>query len=217
MKKIYLAFFLAGTLFGAAIIFALYNYGTPPATSTESQQILDDVIQEWTALVDAEKVMIAGRGGSSKRGIFQLGKIPDTVRVLAAIVDSIYKIPKGVICAQFILESKWGLCSLGAENYFGHTYAATKKYLKNPQYVIRTDRYLLNGKWTKRQMRFSRYQDLAECFLVHGMYLSVSPLYRDAFNHVNSPELFARIIAKKYAADPDYAIKLITLMRRYQL
>jgi flagellar protein FlgJ len=217
MKKIYLTIFLSGILFGAAIIFTLYNYGTPPTTPTESQQILDDVIQAWTAPVDAEKVMIAGTRERNKRGIFQIGKIPDTVHVLAQIVDSLYKVPKGVVIAQWVLESKWGLCSLGANNWFGHTYAATKKYLKNPQYVIRTDRYLLNGKWTKRQMRFSRYQDLAESFLVHGMYLSASPLYRDAFDHVNSPELFARTIAKKYAADPDYAIKLITLMRRYQL
>jgi flagellar protein FlgJ len=214
MKKIHLTFFLAGILFGAAIIFALYNYGTPPAPSTESQQILDDVIREWTVPSDSNQTTQAYFFNLKEA---RIKHIPDTIRILARIIDSLYKVPKGVVIAQWILESKWGLCDLGANNFFGHTYAATKKYLKNPQYVIRIDRYLLNGEWIKRQMRFSRYQDLAECFLVHGMYLSASPLYQDAFNHVNSPELFARIIAKKYAADPDYAIKLITLMRRYQL
>lgn len=196
------------------MIFALYNAGNPPQPESDSEQILNDVIQEWTVPSDSNQTEQAYFLILKEARIKQ---IPDTIRVLARIIDSLYKVPKGVVIAQWILESKWGLCDLGANNYFGHTYAATKKYLKNPQYVIRTDRYLVNGKWTKRQMRFSRYQDLAESFLVHGMYLSASPLYRDAFNHVNSPELFVRIIAKKYAADPDYAIKLITLMRRYQL
>jgi flagellum-specific peptidoglycan hydrolase FlgJ len=136
---------------------------------------------------------------------------------LAHIVDSLYKVPESVVISQWILESKWGLCSLGAENYFGHSYAATKKYLQHPRYVVRMDKILVNGKWIPKRTRFSRYQNIAESFLVHGKYIAGSPLYRDAFKHVNSPEKFARSIAKTYALDPEYGLKLVTLMRRYKL
>jgi flagellum-specific peptidoglycan hydrolase FlgJ len=52
---------------------------------------------------------------------------------------------------------------------------------------------------------------------MYGRYISGSPLYRSAFKPGNSPEKFARELAKHYAADLDYALKLIILMRKYKL
>jgi flagellum-specific peptidoglycan hydrolase FlgJ len=213
MKK-YLISFIVGILLGSAIIFALYNIGTPPAS--ESQQILDDVIQEWTSPSNTSQVIQAF---FFKLKEAKIGFLPDTVISLAKRIDSIYGVPKGVTCAQYILESKWGLCDLKVNNYFGHSFLAVKQYMKVPNFVWRQDKiYLPDGTTRKINVRFARYRDITECFETHGKYLQGSKRYQVAFKAANSPERFARQLAKAgYAADPDYAIKLIVLMRRYKL
>jgi len=51
---------------------------------------------------------------------------------------------------------------------------------------------------------------------VHGKYLSRSERYKRAFRQT-SPEGFAREMARRYATDPDYGLKIIAIMRRYEL
>jgi flagellum-specific peptidoglycan hydrolase FlgJ len=208
-----LTILIVGILIGSAIIFALYNWGEQPAIPTESEIILDEIIDAWTSPTDS---LFTTQAYFFKLKESRLGFIPDTVRVLAMHIESTYKIPKGVVIAQWILESKWGLCDLGANNYFGHTYAATRQYLEQPQYVAKQDKKFVNGVAIPVIVRFASYRDIAECFEIHGKYLQGSLLYQSAFK-TNSPEKFARSISKHYAEDPDYAIKLIALMRRYKL
>lgn len=205
--------FLAGIVLGSVVVFALFYTENPPTISHESEELLEGIIASWTAPPNTSEI--------SQAFIFKLigarlAFIPDTVRSLARRVDSLYHVPEGVVLAQWILESKWGLADLGANNYFGHTYAATKKFSAHPRYVWKVDRQYAGGIVRRVHVRFARYTDIAECFDVHGRYLSTSALYHDAFKE-SSPERFARSLAVHYAADPDYAIKLVTLMRRYRL
>jgi hypothetical protein len=212
MKK-YLATFLVGLLIGSTIIFLLYSGGETPSLPNASDQLLDEILSEWTSVPDTSQ--------STTAFLFHLngariGTVPDTVRALARRVQSLYLVPEGVVIAQWILESKWGLADLGANNYFGHTYAATKKYYAHPRFVLKQDKQYVSGTALLVHVRFARYSSVAECFEVHGKYLSGSAYYRDAFKQ-NSAERFARSLASHYAADPDYALKLITIMKRYQL
>jgi flagellar protein FlgJ len=212
MKYLSIAF-LAGLLVGALIIFVLYNQNETPLLPNQSDQLLDEILSEWTTIPDTSQSTTAFFFHINGA---RIGTVPDTVRALARRVQSLYHVPEGVVVAQWILESKWGLADLGANNYFGHTYAATKRFYSPSHFVLKQDKQYVNGIVKLVHVRFARYTDIAQCFDVHGKYLSTSVYYRDAFKKT-SPEKFARSLAKHYAADPDYALKLITIMRRYKL
>jgi hypothetical protein len=205
-----------GFMLGGIILFLLFKNPPEQVRKDDSKEILDFVIGEWTN-PEPDSILVAGIIHRDKSGIFQLRKIPDTVRALASHIEAYCKIPKGVVIAQWILESKWGLCSLGAENYFGMTLAAVKKYMQQPKYVIQQDKRFVNGIAIPEIVRFARFKNIAECFNVYGQYIQGSKLYANAFKHSDQPEKFAMELAKHYAADPEYAIKLVTLMRRYKL
>lgn len=210
----YLLVFLVGLLIGAAILFVLYNQNETPSLPNSSDQLLNEILSEWTSLPDTSQDNTAFFFSHLKEA--RIGTVPDTVRALARRVQLLYHVPEGVVLAQWILESKWGLADLGANNYFGHTYAATKKFYSPSRYVLKLDKQHVNGIAHTVHVRFARYTGIAQCFEVHGKYLSASAYYRDAFKQT-SAEKFARSLARHYAADPDYALKLITIMRRYQL
>ena len=215
-----LRYFFAGVCLGVAlggtILLFLYHYPPEQIQKDDSKEILDFVVEQWTN-PEPDSILAATFVNRNKRGIFQLGKLPDTVRILATHIETQFGIPRGVICAQWILESKWGLCNLRAENYFGLTLAAVKKYMVRPRYVIRQDRRFVNGIAIRENVRFAKFKDIVECFEIYGQYMRDSRLYVNAFKYSEQPERFSMELAKYYAADPDYGTKLIALMRRYKL
>lgn len=64
---------------------------------------------------------------------------------------------------------------------------------------------------------FRAYTSLANSILDHGDLLTSNPVYRGAFRYTSDAKQFAREIARYYATDPNYASKLIELMKRYKL
>lgn len=177
---------------------------------------MDGLIQEWVTERRQEDPIWAMMGPlelpDARPGYFS-----PLVRSLAARLDSLYHIPEGVTLAQWALESRWGLSALGASNYFGHTYSAVARYMPTPCFVLVREKVMVAGVLVLGDsVRFAQYKDIAECFSVHGLYLSQSSAYRRAFSE-SSPMDFAREIAKRYASDPDYGLKLTTIMKRYQL
>jgi hypothetical protein len=205
-----------GATLGGIILLFLFKYPPEQIHKDDSKEILDFVVGEWTN-PKPDTILVAYFGNRNTSGIFQPGKLPDTIRILAAHIETQFGIPKGVICAQFILESKWGLCNLGAQNYFGLTLAAVKRHMARPRYVIRQDTRYANGIAIRENVRFAKFKDIAECFKIYGLYIQGSQLYVNALKHSDNPEMFAKELAKYYAADKDYAMKLITLMRKYKL
>lgn len=184
-----------------------------------SLELVDFIIGNWTQTSSDEIIIESNSHLAQFKSelTYRLGFIPDSIRALAVMVEEQYKVPHAVTLAQFILESRWGKNDLGANNVFGHTFAATKKFMSAPRYVIRRDKVSVNGILVEGpQRKFSRYATIEECFNVHGQYLSQSEMYRAAF-YTSSPENFARVIALRYAQDPEYAVKLIAIMRRYKL
>lgn len=181
--------------------------------------------------------MIAGWMGEQQIGVYdaanmtrlspplegaRFGLFTDEVRGLAAEVESLYSVPSAVTLAQFALESRFGLSDLGALNFFGHKFGVAKQYGPRPALSVTAfSREFVNGagggEWKMIPSKFARYRSAHECFIVHGTYLFLSPIYKAArqFNH--DPILYCREIGKRYATDPSYASKLITIMRRYNL
>lgn len=211
--KIAVVAFVLGTLCGVSVMIALYLL-QPKDESSLAAETLDFLINEWTA---DRSLILAGMPARLELPDARPGYIPDTVRALARRLDSLYRVPYAVTLAQWALESRWGLSNLGASNYFGHTFPAVKKYMLRPRWVVAREKTIRNGIMTMGDsVRFANYSHIAECFNVHGLYLSQSTRYANAFQQ-RSPEAFARQLTGRYATDPDYGLKLITIMKRYNL
>jgi flagellum-specific peptidoglycan hydrolase FlgJ len=217
---------IASCLLGILIGLPLYHGYTSiwrEEIKRKSNSLVDYIIGEWTGVRQNE---VRDNDDSLQRSQFpakvelpraRLGYFPDTVITLAKMVEDQYAVPSGVTLAQWALESAWGTKNLGVSNYFGHTYAATKKYVASPRSVIRRELINVNGiNEPGQQMKFTVYNNIAECFDTHGKYLSQSKLYRAAF-YTTGAESFARVISLYYAQDPNYSLKLITIIRRYEL
>jgi flagellum-specific peptidoglycan hydrolase FlgJ len=217
MKKLLLAFLL-GVAIASAIWIALLQLS--PDEKTNALQTLDYLIDEWTSQReavndDARQAQVAARIElpNACPGFF-----PDTVRSLAHRIQSLYRIPKGVTLAQWALESNWGRNNLGVSNYFGHTWLAVLPFKKDSSFVLRREKVKMEtGLATGQVVRFASYKSIAECFDMHGRYVSQSGRYRSAFA-TKSPEAFARQLSRcGYATDPDYGLKLVAIIRRYRL
>jgi flagellar protein FlgJ len=216
MKKIAIAFVL-GTIAGASIILA-FHFLSFQEPSRDAQDTLDFLIDEWTKFrLPADTILIA-QIVARELPDARVGFFPDTVRSLATLIDSLYGIPKGVVLSQWALESRYGLSDLGARNYFGHTFNAVRSFMERPAFVMRREQMMKDGKIVAgKAVAFARYQTITECFVVHAKYLLGSKRYAKAFMQ-KSPERFAKELSNAgYATDPDYALKLIAIMRRYKL
>lgn len=205
------------------ISFAVGRYIFPNSTATvtskeniqSAEGIVDSLILDW---VSEGQFSLWDRAGMDNvsRPVVKLGRFPDTVRGLAAKVETVYGIPASVVLAQWGLESAFGTRHLGAHNYFGHKVRVAELYALPPvRSVVGFTREYKNGEWQTVQAKFAAYRNIGECFDVHGRFLNRG--YASALRHKDDPDAFARAIGRRYATDPNYAIKLITIMNRYQL
>jgi hypothetical protein len=217
MRKTIISFLL-GIALGIGFFAGIYYFSEQDAEDRQARDVLDYAIDEWTIdRTRAEELLYAQIRYQPEFSFFRKGFIPDTVKALATRVESIYKIPQGVTVAQWCLESRFGLSDLRAKNYFGHTLAAVKQYMDQPMSVWRREKTVIDDSIvTGKPVAFAKYGSMAECFDVHGKYLSRSKLYANAFTKTSSEE-FARALSEHYATDPEYALKLIVIMRRYNL
>jgi len=132
-------------------------------------------------------------------------------------------VPVSVTLAQAILETGWGKSSTLGNNYFGikaRATASTGVYswgknavgctLVKTREAERTGLVLTVG-------AFRAYDELRASVRDHGDLLRSNPVYAPAFKYTDDPKRFMREIAKRYATDPAYATKLLSLMSRYNL
>ena len=132
-------------------------------------------------------------------------------------------VPVSVTLAQAILETGAGKSSAAGNNFFGIKARATSStgiyaWGKNAvgctivktREAERTGLVLTVG-------AFRAYDTLRTSVLDHGDLLRSNPVYAPAFKYTKKPKQFMREIAKRYATDPAYATKLLSLMSRYDL
>jgi flagellum-specific peptidoglycan hydrolase FlgJ len=78
-------------------------------------------------------------------------------------------------------------------------------------------REFLGGIWQFVPATWRQYGDWQECFDDHATFLQTNPRYATAFL-CQSGESFAEAVqAAGYATDPNYAAKLIAIMREHNL
>ena len=113
-----------------------------------------------------------------------------------------------VTIAQSAQESGWGTSFLATEanNPFG------RKCGHEPCIQIITPEYR-NGVWVKEVHLFQVYSDLDEALTDYRDKLAKPWYVRD----FSSPQAFIDSIASKYASDPNYARKVKSIIRDYDL
>lgn len=127
--------------------------------------------------------------------------------VLSAANTAGAKFPQ-VVAAQWALESGWGKHTSGKNNYFG---------LKGSGSNVETKEFI-NGKWITITAGFIDFPDLPTCvkYLIDRWYKDFEQnvrVYKGVNRAANRDECARLLVSEGYATDPNYATKLINIMR----
>ncbi|MEV0393652.1 glucosaminidase domain-containing protein [Polymorphospora rubra] len=138
----------------------------------------------------------------------------------AQTVQQQYGVPASVALGQSILESAWGESRLTRErrNFFGFKCTASNAPgpIATSCHNYPTQECGPSGCHTVNQY-FRGYASSTDSFRDYGRLLRTSR-YAAAFDHVDDPDQFIREVHRAgYATDPEYANKVISLMRTYNL
>ncbi|MFC7619903.1 glucosaminidase domain-containing protein [Microlunatus sp. GCM10028923] len=131
-----------------------------------------------------------------------------------------FRVPASVTLAQSALESAWGASKLSKNdnNYFGIKCGSGGDH--GPIAIGCHDyptEECTPGCHTEHAY-FRVYRSTTDGLRDYGRILSTLPRYAAAFKYVNNPDQFAREVQKGgWATDPDYANKLISIMKKYNL
>jgi flagellar protein FlgJ len=117
-------------------------------------------------------------------------------------------IPASITLAQAALESAWGERAVG-NNLFG---IKAGKGWTGPTVTFGTHEHL-NGKDVAMPDKFRRYSSWLESMVDHAQFLLKNPCYAKCFKQTDGAGWARELQAAGYATDPDYAKKLIDIMR----
>ncbi|MDO7873683.1 glucosaminidase domain-containing protein [Hymenobacter sp. ASUV-10] len=148
---------------------------------------------------------------------------------LALATEKKYGVPALVTLAQHVFEGGWnnknkGFNLFGVKPWAGWKGATqlqrtwevhsttTVKYPKVYSVTKRAD-----GKYRYDcEAYFCKYDSPQQAYDEHARFLVVNPRYKPAFAVKHDAEAFARAIAKAgYATDPEYAGKLVSMIREF--
>jgi flagellum-specific peptidoglycan hydrolase FlgJ len=117
-------------------------------------------------------------------------------------------VPASVTMAQAALETGWGSSSISdAKNLFGIKGNGPAGTVKVPT------KEFLNGRMVTIKDYFRKYNTWQESIEDHGKFLQMKR-YKPALKYANNPDRYAQEIHKAgYATDPNYADKLIKIMK----
>ncbi len=117
--------------------------------------------------------------------------------------------------AEAALESAWGnsLLAKNALNFFG---VKADSSWHGRILTMRT-REFMHGVWLTVPALWREYASILECLEDHANFLLTNERYKPAFQHTDG-ESFARAVAAAgYATDPQYAEKIISIIREHGL
>jgi flagellar protein FlgJ len=126
------------------------------------------------------------------------------------------KVPASFTIAQAALESAWAKSQLATTgfNLFG---VKADKSWKGATLTLPTIEFI-NSKRVTVQAVWRKYSSWLECLNDHAAFLLNNKRYLPAFTHMGDGEAFAGAVAAAgYATDPDYAKKLVSVIRAHNL
>jgi flagellar protein FlgJ len=124
-------------------------------------------------------------------------------------------IPASFTVAEAALESGWGTSQLAAQgmNLFG---VKADPSWRGPTITLRTREYL-KGQWVVVPALWRKYSDWLGSITDHAQFLLTNPRYKPAFAHADGEGFAATVAQAGYATDPDYADKIIAIIRAHKL
>lgn len=117
-------------------------------------------------------------------------------------------IPASITLAQAALESSWGERAPG-NNLFGIKADAS---WHGPTVDVPTHE-VIDGQRVAVTFPFRRYASYADSMVDHAQFLLKNPRYAPCFKETTGAGWARALQAAGYATDPDYATKLIDIMR----
>lgn len=129
-----------------------------------------------------------------------------------------YGILPSINLAQTILESQWGESKLAYKynNYYGIKAQGKQKYVE-----LQTTEYYDGETESKVKAKFAVYDNWQDSMLAHSLFLKNGTKAGHKFTNVlkaqNYQQAAQALEEDGYATDPDYAQKLITLIRDWNL
>jgi flagellar protein FlgJ len=117
-------------------------------------------------------------------------------------------IPASITLAQAALESNWGARAIG-NNLFG---IKGDRSWTGPTVSFKTTEHL-SGQDVKLVDRFRAYPSWLDSMVDHARFLLAQPRYARCFKETTGAGWARELQAAGYATDPDYAKKLIDIMR----
>lgn len=135
----------------------------------------------------------------------------------AQAMQNTYHVYASITIAQAILESQWGTSKLASQyhNLFGiKGTGANSKVMTTKEYV--------NGKWVVIKDRFRVYDSWSESIKDHTkLMLTGTDTNKQNYDAVvkaqNYQQAASALQKAGYATDPDYAQKLISVIKAYKL
>lgn len=123
--------------------------------------------------------------------------------VKEAAADAGAKYPE-LVAAQWALESAWGKSTSGTHNYFGLKGEGTKRKTQE----------VINGKTVTITAGFIDFDNLGQCvqYLVDRWYKDFKQ-YKGVNNAPSVEAAAKELVKQSYATDPDYAEKLMRLVK----
>lgn len=120
-------------------------------------------------------------------------------------------IPASFTLAQAALESAWGASKLAHSgcNLFG---VKADKSWKGPVTVIPT-REFINDKPVMESAKWRCYRDWAECLADRAEFFRKNKRYAACFKETTGEGWARAVAAAGYATDPEYAAKLVGVIR----
>ena len=127
--------------------------------------------------------------------------------------SAVTTVPASFTIAQAILESSWGLKAPG-NNLFG---IKADSSWRGATVTVHTHE-VINGERVAIDARFRAYANWQGSMDDHGKFLLQNRRYNACFLCCEDSEKFAHAIAAAgYATDPDYAEKIISIIRHHNL
>jgi flagellum-specific peptidoglycan hydrolase FlgJ len=125
------------------------------------------------------------------------------------------KIPASFTVAEGALESGWGSTGLATQamNLFG---IKADPSWHGPTWSMQT-REFLNGQWVMVPALWRKYSDWLGSISDHAQFLLTNPRYAPAFAYVSGTTFARAIAAAGYATDPNYAAKIISIIKTHNL
>ncbi|MGM0601161.1 MAG: glucosaminidase domain-containing protein [Candidatus Rifleibacteriota bacterium] len=178
------------------------NSNTTPSTSTSTSGTTNTNPPSASAS-EAEAALANYRGGRLSPSEF--GRLFGPV---ARESQRRTGIPASIILAQAALETGWGRATMGdGKNLFGIKGTGPAGSISVPT------REYINGRYVNITDNFRKYNTWMESIEDHARLLQNSR-YAECMRNSDNPDQFARELQRAgYATDPQYASKLISIMR----